>query len=169
MTSTSTTTSTYTRTHTALWLAGAVVGTISELLGHLGIPMANGHLDIARDEKAIAAWYEEGSLKEVVLECHRPDGTINPIFEFPVTYTAHSISDVVDFQVDRTSLARSHARLAAVPAGTCYRLFCTYHWTPTPQPGWGPGTRASTQGLRSSNFGTLASGPNGSAAMRTWK
>jgi hypothetical protein len=166
---TSTTTATYTITHTAAWLAGAIVGTISELLGHLGIAVSAGALNIAQDENAIAAWYQECSLKEVVLECHRPDGGINPIFEFPVTYSPHSVSYVVAFQTDRASLARYQARLATVPAGTRYKLFCTFNGAHSAQPGWGPATRSSTEGLRSSNFGTLATGPHGSASMRTYQ
>ena len=39
---------------------------------------------------AIAAWIDEGSLEMVMLECRRPAGTVNPIFEFPVTLPAVS-------------------------------------------------------------------------------
>ena len=35
------------------------------------------------------------------------------------------------------------------PPGTTYQLFCTFTGPHSPQPGWGPGTRASTDGLRS--------------------
>jgi hypothetical protein len=164
-TSTSTSTTTYTRTHTATYLADAVLGSISEILGHLGIPLSNGSWDFSRDASAIAAWIKEESLKEVVLECHRPDGTVVPVFEFPVRYTADVIDDAV-FTTSTSSLAKYRAKIATVPAGTEFQLFCTYRGAHSTQPGWFPGTRASTAGLRSSTFGTLASGPHAAATLR---
>jgi hypothetical protein len=49
---------------------------------------------------------------------------------------------------------------------TTYRLFCSFNGLHTSQPGWSPGTRASIQGLRSINYGTLGSAPDASATMR---
>jgi hypothetical protein len=164
-TATSTSTTTYTRTHTATYLADAVLATISEILGHLKIPTGNGSWDWARDTRAIAAWIKEESLKEVVLECHRRDGTVGPVFEFPVRYTNDVIDDAV-FTTSTTSLAKYRAKIASVPAGTRFALLCAYRSAHSDQPGWSPATRASTAGLRSSTFGTLASGPHASASMR---
>jgi len=164
-TSTSTSTTTYTRTHTATYLADAVLGSISEILGHLGIPLSNGPWDFSRDASAIAAWIKEESLNEVILECHRPDGTVVPVFEFPVRYTADVIDDAV-FTTSTASLAKYRAKIAAVPALTRFQLFCTYRGAHSTQPGWSPGSRASTAGLRSSTFGTLASGPHAAASLR---
>jgi hypothetical protein len=45
-------------------------------------------------------------------------------------------------------------------------LVCTFRKARTPMPGWSPTTRASTDGLRALNFGTLASAPHASASMR---
>jgi len=64
---TTTSTAAITRTHTATYLADAVLGTISEILGHLGIPLSNGPWDFARDAIAIAAWIKEESLSEIIL------------------------------------------------------------------------------------------------------
>lgn len=164
-TATSTSTPTFTRSHTATYLAEGVLGTISEILAHLGIPTSSGSWDWARDARAIAAWIKEESLEQVILECHRRDGTVAPVFEFPVRYTADVIGDAV-FTTSTASFAKYRAKIAAVPAGTTFRLFCSYRRTYTPQPGWSAGTRASTAGLRSSSFGTLASGPHGAASMR---
>lgn len=163
--STSTATTTYTRTHTATYLADAVLGTVSEILAHLGIPLSSGSLDWARDAKAIAAWIAEESLQEVVLECHRPDGTVLPVFEFSVRYSTDIIGDAV-FTTSTASLAKYRAKIASVPAGTRFALICTFRVTHSTQPGWSSGTRASTVGLRSSTFGTLASGPHAAAGMR---
>ena len=164
-TSTSTTTTTFTRTHTATYLADAILGTISELLAHLGIPMANGSLEWARDAKAIAAWIEEEALKEVVLECHRANGTVAPIFEFPLKYSADVIDDAA-FTISTRSLAKYQAKIASIPSGTRFQIFCSFTGAHSPQPGWGSGTRASTSGMRSSTFGTLASGPHAAASLR---
>ena len=161
----STSTSTYTRTHTAAYLADAVLGSISDILAHLGIPLTNGSWDFSRDAGAIAAWIKEESLQAGVLECHRPDGTVVPVFEFPVRYTADVIEDAA-FTASTASLAKYRAKIASVPAGTQFQLFCTFRGERSPQPGWSPGTRASTAGLRSSTFGTLASGPHAAASLR---
>ncbi len=164
-TATSTSTTTYTRTHTATYLADAVLGSISEILAHLAIPLSNGSWDFSRDASAIAAWIKEESLKEVVLECHRPNGAVNPVFEFPVRYTADVIDDAV-FTTSTASFAKYRAKIAAVPAGTRFELLCTYRADHSAQPGWHSATRASTSGLRSSTFGTLASGPHAAASLR---
>lgn len=164
-TTTSTSTTAYTRTHTATYLADAVLGAISDILGHLGIPISSGSWDWGRDAKAIAAWIREESLKEVVLECHRPDGTVIPVFEFPVRYSADVIEDAV-FTTSTASLAKYRAKIASVPTGTRFQLFCTYRAPHSTQAGWVAGSRASTAGLRSSSFGTLASGPHAAASMR---
>jgi hypothetical protein len=164
-TSISTATTTYTRTHTATYLADAVLGTISEILAHLGIPLSNGSLDWARDAMAIAAWIEEESLQEVVLECHRPDGTVLPIFEFPVRYTTDVIGDAA-FTTSTASLAKYRAKIQSVPTATRFQLLCSFRTNCSTQPGWSAGTRSSIAGLRSSTFGTIASGPHAAAAMR---
>jgi hypothetical protein len=164
-TSTTTSTTVFTRTHTATYLAEAILGTISEILGHLGISLSKGPWDYKRDASAIAAWIKEESLGEVILECHQPDGTVDPVFEFPVRYTADVIEDAA-FTTSTASMAKYRAKIAKVPAGTRFELFCSYRGTHSSQPGWSAGTRAPTVGLQSSTFGTLASGPHATAAMR---
>lgn len=165
MTSVSTHSLTYTRTHTATYLTEVILGTISDILAHLGITASQFGRDWDMNEAAISAWIAEGSLAQVVLECHRPSGTVAPVIEFPVTYTATGAADA-EFTASRARLARFLAKLDQVPAGTMYRLFCTFSGSYTPQPGWSPGTRASTGGLRSTTFGTLGRAPHGSAGMR---
>jgi hypothetical protein len=164
-TATTTSTITFTRTHTATYLADAVLGAISDLLAHLGIPISTGTWDHERNAKAIAAWIKEESLKEVVLECHRPDGTVAPVFEFPIRYTADVIGDAA-FTTSTASLAKYRAKIAISPPGTTFRLFCTFRGAYTPQPGWTSGTRASTSGLRTASYGTLASAPHAAASLR---
>lgn len=162
---TSTFTYAYTRTHTATHLTEVILGSIGDILADLGINMSRFHQDWVTNENAIKAWIEEGSLATVVLECHRPSGTVDPVIEFPVNYTTTGTGDVA-FTASRARLARFFAKLDRVPTGTTYRLFCTFTGWHSSQPGWGPGTRASTTGLRGIAFGTLAGGPHASAGMR---
>jgi hypothetical protein len=165
MTSVSTHNLTFTRTHTATYLTDLILGTISDILGHLGVAASGFGRDWDMNEAAINAWIAEGSLAQVALECHRPSGVVAPVIEFPVTYTAAGAADA-EFTASRARLARFLAKLDQVPAGTTYRLFCTFTGPHTSQPGWGLGTRASTDGLSSTTFGTLGRAPHGSAGMR---
>jgi hypothetical protein len=163
---TATSTFTYTRTHTATFLAEVILGTIGDLLADLGIDARRLYRDWDQDEAAIQKWIEEESLDTVVLECRQPSGRVAPIIEFPVSYTAYGLGDAA-FTAQRAKLARYRAKLASVPAGTTFGLVCTYRKSyHTPMPGWSPTTRASTTGLRSTNFGILASAPHASTSMR---
>jgi hypothetical protein len=160
-------TSTYTttRTHTATWLSGVIMGTISELLVALGIDATRLFSDWAQDEAAIKTWIFEQSLAVVVLECHQPGGKVAPIFEFKVAYGYSGDGDI-QFMADQRFIARFRAKLERVPYGTSYALICSFNGDHTPQPGWGPATRASTDGLRSTSLGTIGSGPYASSSMR---
>ena len=160
-----TTTRTYTRTNTSVYLAEIIMGTIADLLADLGIDVTDLYREWKQDESAIKEWIEEESLKEVVLECHQPEGLVSPIIEFPVSYSADVVADA-KFTAHRAALARYRAKLSRVPRGTTFRLFCTFRKQHSSQPGWGPGTRESTEGLRSVTFGALATGPHGSVSMR---
>jgi hypothetical protein len=162
---THTTTTTHTRTQTATYLTEVILGAIADILADLGINLTRLYADWSQDERAIRAWIEEGSLKEVILECHTPAGAVSPVIEFPLDYDASGRSDA-RFVSSRAALARYRAKLAKVPAGTTYHLLCTFNGPRTPQAGWSPGTRASTDGLRATSFGTLAEGPHGRASMR---
>ncbi len=168
VTSSRTSVSTFTRTHTATHLADVILGSIADILATLGIDPTQLFADWPTDQSAISAWIAEGSLKCVALECHRPNGTVNPIFEFPVSYTVSGVGNR-KFTADRAALAAYLAKLQHVPRGTAYRLFCSFSRPHSPQPGWSPGTRASVDGMRSSSFGTLASGPHAGASMRYYR
>ncbi len=163
--STATSTSTHTRTHTATYISDVIMGAIGDILGCLNIDASRHLADWDQDQSAIAAWINEGSLKEVILECHRPDGTVKPVFEFPLVYGTFGQGGA-SFVSSRAALARYQAKLTSVPSGTQYKLFCTFSSARTPQPGWSPGSRASTDGLRSTSFGSLAEGPHASANLR---
>ena len=163
--STATSTHTYTRVHTAGYLADVILGAIGDILALLGIDSSRFRSDFDQDERAIKNWITEGSLAEVALECHRPDGSVRPVFEFPVTYDVGGTGDA-GFVNSRAALARYTAKLQSVPRGTTYRLFCSFNGPHSAQAGWGPGTRASTAGLRSTSFGSLAEGPHARAGMR---
>ncbi|MFD9741066.1 hypothetical protein [Umezawaea sp. NPDC059074] len=165
MSSSSTSTSTYTITHTATQLADVILGSIVNILGHLRIDATRLFGNWNQDEAAIIAWISERSLKAMVLECHRPDGTVNPIIEFPVDYKPGGAADAT-FTADRASLARYLAKMQTVPANTTYSMFATFNGPRTEQPGWGPGTRASTTGMKSRSFGTLAGAHDATASMR---
>jgi hypothetical protein len=165
MTSVATHNITFTRTHTAAYLTDVILGTTGDILAHLGIAASQFTRDWATNETGINAWITEGSLEQVILECHQPSGVVDPVIEFPVTYTPAGTADA-EFTASRARLARFLAKLSTVPAGTTYRLFCTFSAPHSSQPGWGPGTRASTNGLRSTTFGTLSRAPHGSAGMR---
>jgi Bacterial HORMA domain 2 len=160
--STATSTTTYTRTHTATYLGEVIMGTIGDVLALLGVT-PNGAVRWDLDQEAIAAWIEEQSLDTVVLECHRPDGAVRPIFEFPVSY---DVSGAGQFEDSRASWARYQAKISGVPAGTTYKLVCTFCTKRTPQYGWGQGVRSSTAGLQSTSFGSLAEAPHARASMR---
>jgi hypothetical protein len=165
MTFTSVSTPTYTRTHTATHLADVILGSIADILGTLGIDATRVFADWDTDQRAISAWIAEGSLACVALECHQPSGAVAPVFEFPVSYAITGEGDR-KFTVDRAALARYLAKLQTVPAGTVYRIFCSYSSSHSSQAGWGPGARASLSGMRSYSFGTLAAGPHASAGLR---
>ena len=161
----STYTYSYTITHTATYLSEIIMGEIANLLTLLGItPNDAARWDI--DQSAIAAWIVERSLDTVVLECLRPDGTVRPIFEFPITYRSTGDGD---FENSRAAIARAHAKISGVPRGTAYRLFCTFRFPSSDQPGWSPGARASTDGLSSTSFGVLADAPHARADLRRWR
>lgn len=163
---TATSTAAYTRTHTATYLAEAIMGALGEILLGMGIDVTRFNARWEQNEKAITAWIAEASLEMVILECHRPDGTVTPVFEFPVTYENGDAE--APFVESRARLARYRAKVATVPAGTIYRLFVTYNGPHSAQAGWGPAKRASTEGLRSSSFGSLAEGPHARVALRHW-
>lgn len=165
MSPTSTSVSTYTRTHTATHLSEVIMGSIADILADLKIDVTVLYRDWKQDQAAIAAWIEEESLQQVVLECHQPNGAVSPIIEFPVAYTVTGKGDAT-FTADRAALARYRAKLERVPSGTKYSMFCTFRKARTPQPGWGPGTRTSTEGMTSLKFGTLATAPHAAVSLR---
>lgn len=157
--------STYTRVQTATHLADVVLGSIADILATLGVDATRVFADWDTDQKAIAAWITEGSLSTVILECHQPNGTVSPIFEFPVTYAVTGEGDR-KFTADRAALARYLAKLKTVPSGTVHRVFCTFLGGHSTQPGWSAGNRASVAGMQSYSFGTLAAGPHANAGLR---
>ncbi|MEA2497437.1 MAG: hypothetical protein QOJ29_5348 [Thermoleophilaceae bacterium] len=165
MTATSTSIFVYTRTNTAVFLSDVILGSVADILAHLGIDSTRLQADWDTDQAAIKAWIEEESLAMVVLECTQPSGKVAPVIEFPVSYGASGLADQ-SFTNSRAALARYRAKLDSVPRGTTFRLVCTFRSSRTPQPGWSPTTRASTAGLSSTSFGTLATGPHASTAMR---
>lgn len=157
--------STYTRVQTATHLADVVLGSIADILGTLGIDATRVFADWDTDQKAIAAWITEGSLSTVILECHQPNGTVSPIFEFPVAYGLTGEGDR-KFTADRAALARYLAKLKTVPPGSVHRIFCAFSGAHSAQQGWSAGSRASVAGMRSYSFGTLAAGPHASTGLR---
>lgn len=159
-----TSTWTTTRTRTATHLTDVIMGAIADILASLRIDLTTLYRDWEQDENAIRAWIEEGSLSTVVLECHQPGGAVAPVMEFPVAYTS-GVGNA-EFTASRARMARFLAKLDSVPSGTTYRLFCTFNGPRTPQPGWSPGARASTDGLRSLTYGTLGAAPDATASMR---
>jgi hypothetical protein len=164
-TSTSTSTTTHTRTETAVYLTDVVMGTIADILSDLRVDLTSLYRDWKQDEAAIAAWVKEGSLDRVVLEFHQPNGTVSPVVEFPFVYRTSGVGDA-GFTADRAAFARYRAKLDRVPAGTTFCLICSFNGPHSDQPGWGPATRASTDGLRSLRFGTLGGAPHASVGMR---
>jgi hypothetical protein len=165
MTSVSTHSAALTRVHTALHLTEVILGAIGDILADLGIVTSGFARDWDMNERAIKAWIAEGSLDQVILECNQPSGTVEPVIEFPVAYTTVGTGDA-EFTASRARLARFRAKLDRVPAGTTHRLFCAFTGPRSPQPGWSPGTRAGTDGLRGITFGTLGRAPDGSVSMR---
>lgn len=163
-----TTTHTTTRTHTAIWLSDLIFGTIANVLADLGIDASRLFRDWEQNQAAIRNWIIEGSLAMVGVECHQPGGTVAPVFDFPVAYGSAGAGDA-QFTAHHASLARFLAKLDRVPVGTSFALFCTFNGPHSSQPGWGPGTRASTDGLRSMSVGTIGTAPYASASMRYFR
>ena len=159
-----TTTRAITRSHTATHLTNAVLGAIAEILSHLGVS-ARSLLAVwdTEYEPALHAWIYEGSLAMVILECVRPGGTVEPVFEFPIEYQSDGSAGLSHRHV---ALARQWLKLGRVPAGTTYRILCSYNGWHSEQPGWGSATRASVTGMRSVTLGTLAAGPHATASAR---
>ena len=168
VTSTRSSVSTYTHIHTATHLADVILGSIADILGKLGIDPTLLFADWTTDQNAISIWIEEASLKCVVLECHHLDGTVNPIFEFPVTYDSRRVGNR-QFTVHRAALARYLAKLQNVPPGTSYRLLCSFNRPHSSQPGWSRGTRASVEGMSVTSFGTLAAAPHAGTGLRYYR
>ena len=162
MSAVATSTAVHTRTQTATHLADIILGSLGDLLARLGIDPSGFQRQFDENEKAIAAWIEEGSLKEVALECHRPNGLVKPVFEFPVSYTTTGAG----FVDSRAAFARYLPKITTLPSGTTYELFCSYNGWHSDQGGWGPGTRASTAGLRSTSMGGLGEGPHARVSGR---
>lgn len=162
---TSSATSTYARTQTATHLSDVILGSIIDILGTIGIDPTRLFATWDTDQRAIAAWINEGSLASVALECHQPNGIVDPIVEFPVRYTTAGEGDRA-FTADRASLATYLAKMKHVQRGTTHRLFCTYNGWHSAQPGWGPAARADTSGMRAYSFGTLASAPHAATGLR---
>lgn len=162
--STSTTTRTTTRIHTATHLINAVVGAIAEILAHLEVSARSllAEWD-TQYEPALRTWIYEGSLATIALECHRPDGTTEPIFEFPIQYTPDGSASLSHRHV---ALARHWLKIGRVPAGTTYRIICSFNGWRSEQPGWTSTSRVSTSGMRSVSLGTLAAGPHAAASAR---
>lgn len=146
MSPTSTSVSTYTRTQTATYLTDVVMGAIADILADLKIDVTLLYRDWKQDEAAIAAWIEEESLQQVVLECQQPNGTVAPIIEFPVAYTTTGKGDAT-FTADRAALARYRAKLERVPAGTTYGLICTFQTTAHSSTRLGSGYSSIDRGL----------------------
>lgn len=162
--STATTTYLITRAHTATHLTNAIAGAIADILGHLGIDTTRILTRWAHDyDPAIQAWIKEGSLAAVIVECHRSDGNTQPVFEFPISYHTDGSANLNHRHV---ALARQWTKLNRVPAGTTVDIICTYRGAHSPQPGWGPTQRASTDGLRARTLGILAAGPYAEASIR---
>ena len=162
--STATTTYVVTRTHTATHLSNAIAGAIAEILTHLGISARSLMSDWSTEyDPAIRAWIIEGSLKKVIVECHRPGGAVDPVLEFPIEYYGDGSGSLSHRHV---ALARQWAKLRSVPTGTTFKVICSYNGPHSDQPGWAPAQRASTSALRSVSLGTLATGPHASASIR---
>ena len=165
MSATHTTASVHTLTQTATHLTDVIMGTIADILADLRMDVTTLYRDWNQDEAAIKNWLIEQALDCVILECHRPDGTVDPVIEFPVRYNTDGSGNAT-FTADRASLARYRAKLDRVPTGTVHRLFCTFRKARSPQPGWSPGNRASTDGLTAHRFGALGRAPDAQVEMR---
>ena len=160
-----TSTAVYTRVHTATYLTEVVLGAVGDILAHLGLSLGNHHANFAQNEAAIAQWIIEQSLETVILECTTSAGRLAFAAEFPVTYAGND-QQRSEFVSSRAALGRYRAKLASVPAGSTYRLVCTFRTAASDMPGWSSTTRASTAGLNSYSFGSLASAPHASASLR---
>ncbi|WP_394804089.1 hypothetical protein [Clavibacter michiganensis] len=164
---TSTTTSTYTRTQTATYLSDVLMGTMRDILVQLGISAKTLLDDWDQNQRAIAAWISEGSLGKVVLECHQPQGAVNPIFEFPISYDAANVGDRA-FVTSQASIVSYISKVRSVSVGSTFKLYCEFQSARTPQPGWQSGNRSATSQLQARTIGTLASGPHASTAARIY-
>jgi hypothetical protein len=113
-------------------------------------------------DPAIRAWITEGSLSIIHLECTRLNGTVNPIFHFPIEYYDDGSAEISQRHIAQ---ARLWSKVNKVPLGTTFAIKCSYRSKHTDQPYWSDSTLASTDGMSKTNFGTLASGTYASASV----
>jgi len=159
-------TRTITSTHTATHLSNAIAGALAEIFTHLEIS-ARSLMDEwdSRFEPAIRTWVEERSLKQVILECRRPNGLVEPILEFPVEYDTSGTASLLH---RHEPLARLWRKIDPVPVGTTWTILCQFWCSPTDVAGWSDAQRSLTDELRSFSLGTLAAGPDASVSIRAY-
>ncbi|GAA4402357.1 hypothetical protein GCM10023153_31410 [Ornithinibacter aureus] len=164
--STWTSTNSYVATWTqvATHLTSNILGTLAEAIAQLGLAPNVVTDDWENNEAAVTQWISERSLKAVSVEFTSPAGRLLTVVEFPVTYHAGGVDDVV-FAASKDRIRRFLTKLPRLPAGTKTRLFVQFHGPRSIMPGWSPGTSADRKGLRSTSAGTLASAPGASASM----
>lgn len=160
---TGTSTRTVTMVHTATFLADAIQGSLIELLEYLGL----GGTKLAAEwaniyQPAITAWIIEQSLSAVVLECTTPQG-VKSRFDFAVEYNALGEG----FRNRAQTLSGYYAKISRLPAGTTWRIVCTYRTTHSTQPGWSSTTLDATAGLGIS-LGTLARAPHATVSLTNY-
>ena len=161
----STSVGTYTSTHTqtATHLSDAILGNFSAVLASLGL----GDSYLARNweviEDGLITWIEEGTLADVRLEIGSPSNP-HAVFDVPITYRTTGEGNR-EFVTSQARLARAMAKFESVPAGSSYRVVVSHRGLRTDVPGWTSTTAADTSGLTSYRLGSLAGGPDASAAM----
>ena len=161
-----TTTSTYnfTFTETAVYLADVILGSVADVVAALGLSPATSATRVQQDEAAIVQWIKEKSLELVVLESTDSAGLPSKCSSSTLSTSRTETRTASSTPTGEAS--RYRAKLKQLPSGTTWRLVCTYRTAHTTMPGWTSTSRASTDGMRSTTFGTLGAGPGASSTLR---
>ena len=152
-----------TYTQTATHLSDAILGTFSAVLASLGL----GDSYLARNwaviEDGLTTWIEEGSLADVRLEIgSRSDP--HAVLDVPIAYRTTGEGNR-EFVTSQARIARAMAKFESVPAGSEYRVVVSHRGQHAAVSGWTSTTAADTSRLTSYRLGSLAGGPDASAAM----
>ncbi len=153
-------------THTATHLAGVAVSVLAETLLTIGISV-DKISRIYGDERAIAAWIEEQSLRRLEITLTTPGGQERAGYSIELDYTAWDPEQ--EFRDQLARIRRQAAKEPKVQRGTDFAVIARPRpdHTLSEQPGWGSVGRTLPSFDAGYRHGTVGSGPGASAVLRS--